>query len=199
MTTTATDFDATRVAGSHGAPWFGTYALDFVTPQLNQVAALWEARRGSRTMPSRGDLTIRDLKHVLPHVTFMDIVRGSEGLRFRVRLMGSVLDQLVAPITGRFIDEVVPQHFATKWTEQWMPAIDGRRPRRAAGRVEYAERRWYVAESLYAPLAQDGDAPDILMVVAFYHALDKSDGAAKADLAGRLAAEINACSEAATR
>jgi hypothetical protein len=199
MTTAPSDFGASRVAGSHGAPWFGTYELNFVTPQLKQVVDVWEAKRGARTMPSRGDLGIRDLKFVLPNITFMDIVRGGERLRFRVRMMGSVMDELVAPITGRFIDEVVPEHFATKWTAQWMPAIDGRRPRRAAGRVEYAGRRWYVAESLYAPLAADGETPDILMVVAFYHAIDKSDGAPTTDLAGRLGAEINACSEAATR
>ena len=199
MTTAPSDFGASRVAGSHGAPWFGSYQLDFVTPQLRQVAAVWEAKRGSRTMPSRGDLTIRDLKLVLPNVTFMDIMREGERLRFRVRMMGSALDELIAPITGRFIDEVVPPHFNAKWTAQWLPAIEGRRLRRAAGRVEYAERRWYVAESLYAPLAEDGETPDVLMVVAFYHAIDKSDGAPTTDLAGRLAAEINACSEAATR
>jgi hypothetical protein len=199
MTAAPPDFEASRLAGSHGAPWFGSYDLNFVTPQLKQAAQVWEAKRGARTMPSRGDFGIRDLKFALPNITFMDIVRGGERLRFRVRMMGSMLDELVAPITGRFIDEVVPEHFATKWAAQWMPAIDGRRLRRAAGRVEYAERRWYVAESLYAPLAEDGETPDILMVVAFYHAIDKSNGAPTTDLAGRLAVEINACSEAATR
>lgn len=198
MSAAPPDFEASRAAGSHGAPWFGTYELNFVTPQLKQAAQVWEAKRGARTMPARGDLGIRDLKFALPNITFMDIVRG-ERLRFRVRMMGSTLDELIAPITGRFIDEVVPEHFDTKWTAQWMPAIDGRRLRRAAGRVEYAERRWYVAESLYAPLAEDGETPGILMVVAFYHAIDKSDGAPTTDLAGRLAAEIDACSEAATR
>jgi hypothetical protein len=193
MTVAPSDFDATRVPGSHGAPWFGSYALDFATPQLSQVAAVWEAKRGGRTMPSRGDIGIRDLKHVLPNVSFMDIVREGP-LRFRVRMMGSMMDQLVAPITGRFIDEVVPPHFAQKWTAQWMPAIDGRRMRRAAGRVEFAGRRWYVAESLYAPLAEDGETPDILMVVAFYHATDTNDGAPR-DIAARLAAEIEANAE----
>jgi len=183
------DFAETRVAGSHGAPWFGTYDLDFVTPQLTRAAALWEAKRGSRTMPARTDLTIRDLKFALPNLTFMDIVRGGEQLRFRVRMMGSVLDELVAPVTGRFIDEVVPPHFAGKWLAQWMPAVDGRKLRRAAGRVEFAGRRWYVAESLYAPLASDGETPDILMVVAFYHAIDNADGG---DIAARLKTEIEA-------
>jgi len=191
MTSTSPDFDETRIAGSHGAPWFGTYELDFATPELARVAAAWEAKRGARTMPARADLGIRDLKFALPNLTFLDIVRGGEQLRFRVRMMGSVLDEQVAPMTGRFLDEVVPAHFASKWAGQWMPAIDGRRPRRAAGRVEFAGRRWYVAESLYAPLANDGETPDILMVVAFYHALDNVDGGMR-DVAGRLKSEIEA-------
>lgn len=191
MTAAPPDSDATRVAGSHGAPWFGSYALDFATPQLTQAAAVWAAKRGSRTMPSRGDLGIRDLKLVLPSITFLDIVREGERVRFRVRMMGSLLDELVAPITGRFVDEVLPAHFAQKWATQWMPAVDGRKPRRAAGRVEYAERHWYVAESLYAPLAEDGETPDILMVVACYHAIDKGDGPSR-DIAARLKAEIDA-------
>lgn len=195
MTAAPPDFAATRVAGSHGAPWFGSFELDFATPQLTQAAAVWEAKRGSRTMPSRGDLGIRDLKFALPNITFMDIVREADRLRFRVRMMGSVLDELVAPITGRFIDEVVPPHFAQKWTAQWSPAVDGRKPLRAAGRVEFAERRWYVAESLYAPLARDGETPDILMVAAFYHALDKGEGASR-DIAARLTAEIDASAAA---
>jgi hypothetical protein len=196
MTMAPHDFDETRVAGSHGAPWFGTYELDFATPQLTRAAAVWEAKRGPRTMPARADLGIRDLKFALPNLTFLDMVRNGEQLRFRVRMMGSVMDEQVAPITGRFIDEVVPPHFASKWAAQWMPAIEGRRPRRAAGRVEFAGRRWFVAESLYVPLADDGETPDILLVVAFYHAIDNADGGLR-DISTRLRAEIDArCSGA---
>lgn len=184
------DFDVTRVAASHDAPWFGSFALDFVTPQLQRAAAAWTAKRGTRTMPSRGDLTIRDLKPVLPNLALIEIVRG-ETVRFRVRLMGSQLDEMVAPMTGRFIDEAVSTHFAQKWSSQWQPAIDARKPMRAAGRVEFAGRRWYVAESLYAPLASDGETPDMLMVVVWYYSVDTADGA-RNELAAPLMAQIDA-------
>jgi hypothetical protein len=102
-------------------------------------------------------------------------------------MMGSMLDELVAPITGASSMSRAPA-LRKKWTAQW---ISTAKPRRAAGRVEYAERSWYVAESLYAPLAQDGETPDILMVVAFYHATDKGEGASR-DIAARLTAEVEA-------
>lgn len=184
------DVSFARGADYVGAPWFGTFVLDFATPQLQRGAAAWAARRGARTMPSRADLTIRDLKSLLPNLCFIDIVRG-ETVRFRVRLMGSCLDEMVAPMTGRFIDDVVPAHFAHKWSSQWQPAIDARKPMRAVGRVEFAGRRWYVAESLYAPLAGDGETPDMLMVAAYYHSTDTADGAAS-ELAAPLLAQIDA-------
>lgn len=186
---------ATRAEGSHRVPWLGTFELEFATPELNRVAEVWHAKRGTHTMPARRDITIKDLKFALPGLAFMDLVREGDALRYRVRLMGSLLDELVAPMTGKFVDEVVPPHFATKWAMQWSPALTDRRPVRAAGRVEFAGRRWYIAESFYAPLGEDGETPDILMVVAYYHAIEKTE-AGPSEVARRLAAEIEAhCAE----
>lgn len=188
MTQVPSDFLGKRDPDTAAAPWFASFALDFATPQLKRGAEVWSAKRNGRTMPSRNDLTIGDLKFLLPNLAFIDIVR-SETMRFRVRLMGGMLDELVAPMTGHFIDEVVPAHFAQKWSRQWMSAITGRQAVRSVGRVEFAGRRWYVAESLYAPLAHDGETADILMVVAFYHAIDKTE-AGTTDVARQLMAEI---------
>ena len=68
---------------------------------------------------------------------------------------------------------------------------------RAAGRVEFAGRRWFVAESAFCPLASDGETPDILMVIAYYHAIDSADSVAR-DLATRLVDEIAARGSRAT-
>jgi hypothetical protein len=181
---------SSETRGAARAPWFGTFALDFATPQLTRAVDVWMSKRGGRTMPARPDLSLNDLKFMLGNLSFVDIV-GGERPRYRVRLMGSMLDELVAPMTGRFIDEAVPAHFAQKWSSQWRPAIDERKPMRAVGRVEFAGRRWYIAESLYAPLGADGETPDILLVAAYYHPVDKDD-APSHELAGRLMAEIEA-------
>jgi hypothetical protein len=93
-------------------------------------------------------------------------------------------------MTGRFVDEAVSPHFAQKWSTQWAPSIERRAPMRVVGRVEFRDRRWFVAETLYAPLADDGETPDVLMIVVCYHAVDGADVNSHA-IAERLIDEIN--------
>jgi hypothetical protein len=152
-------------------PLIADSQLCFVTPQLKTALAVWQAQRGARTMPARSDLTLRDLKTVLPNLAFMNIVRDGPRIRFKVRLAGSALDSFVsgAP-TGHFIDEAVPTRFAEKWAALWQPTINARTPTRTVGRVEFPNRRYYVSEALFAPLADDGETPDILMIAAYFHA-----------------------------
>jgi hypothetical protein len=163
--------------------------LDFVTPQLRHVLKVWQSRRGARTMPSRADMTMADLKSVLPNLAFLGVVREGDRLRYKVRLMGGVLDDYLTPMTGRFVDEALPAHFAEKWTTVWRPAIDSRAPVRSVGRVEYGARRWCVAEALYAPLADDGATPDVLMIAVHYHVCAEN-GAQPSAIAARLTGEL---------
>jgi len=176
-------------AGIGSAPWFADPALKFVTPELKRAVDVWQEKRGTRTMPAREDMTIRDLAFTLPNIGFVDIVKVDGVVRFKVRLMGSVLDEFVAPMTGRFIDESVPERFATKWATHWQPAIDRRAPLRAVSRVEFAERRWYVSEALHAPLATDGETPDVLMVATYFHSTEGFEGRSR-EMAERLQREL---------
>ncbi len=188
MPNAPSDSDATP-AGPGSAPWFADPTLQFVTPELKRALDVWQEKRGTRTMPAREDLTIRDLAFVLPNIGFVDIVTTDGMPRFKVRLMGSVLDEFVAPMTGRFVDEAVPERFAKKWATHWQPSIDQRAPLRAVARVEFAERRWYVSEALHAPLAQDGETPDVLMVAAYFHSSEGFEGRSR-EMAERLQREL---------
>lgn len=190
MTQASDDFGLTPGAGSLAAPWFTDPSLAFATPQLARAAELWRAKRGTRTLPARADFSLADLKFTLGSLSFLDIVRDADRLRFRVRLQGCLLEEQTTPMTGRFIDEAVSPHFAQKWAAQWTPTIELRTPMRGVARAEFAERRWFVVEALYAPLANDGETPDILMVIVYYHAADGADVNSRA-IAERLIDEIN--------
>lgn len=183
------DSKALPVAQTGDWPVKCDVALDFVTPQLRHVLEIWQAKRGTRTMPARADLTLTDLKSVLGNLAFLGIVHEAGRRRFRVRLMGGALDEYVTPMTGRFVDEALPAHFADKWTALWQPAIDARAPLRSVNRVEYGGRRWYVAEAIYAPLADDGETPDVLMIAVYYHVCDETGGRPSA-IAARLTSEL---------
>ena len=180
-----------RLLADHNSwPMISDPRLRFATPQLQTVLDVWTAKRGTRRLPSRGDLTLRDVKVALPNIAFMNIVREGARLRFKVKLVGGELDRFVGgPITGRFLDEAVPVHFAEKWIALWLPAIEGRVPTRTVGRTEFADQRYYVCEALHAPLADDGETPDIFMLVAYFHFIPP-EGAQHADLATRLMSEV---------
>jgi hypothetical protein len=69
------------LASRNSWPLIGDPLLRFATPQLKSVHEIWEAKRGARTMPARVDLTMSDLKMVLPNLAFLSIVR--DGARTR--------------------------------------------------------------------------------------------------------------------
>jgi hypothetical protein len=141
----------------------------FETPELNEVAALWHAKRGQNRFPSREDFSMRDLKTVLRSLAFLDVVEVASGLRFFVRYMGSELDAQLMPMTGRFTDEVLDAYFQRKWHHVWNHCLQHERLSRSIARAEYRERQYAYVEGLYAPLATDGVHVDKIMIVACYH------------------------------
>jgi hypothetical protein len=171
--------------------------LAFVTPQLKTVFAVWQAQRRGRTMPARSDLTLPDLKTALPNISFLDIVRDGARTRFKVRLAGGALDAFLGkPPTGSFLDEAVPQPFAHKWQTLWQPGIDARLPMRHIARVEFPNRRYYVSETLNAPLATDGETPDIFLTATYFHSRD--DIGPRNEIAPQLIQELGDIASLAT-
>jgi hypothetical protein len=142
--------------------------LNFVTPQLREVLDLWQARREGRTMPSRQEFTLHDLKNVAPNMALIDFVQGDVP-RFRFRLVGSYIERFMAPAQGKFLDEAFPAKFVRKWGTLWQTAINDRKPLRLFCRVEFNNQQFKIAETLLLPLASDGETPDMVMNVIFDH------------------------------
>lgn len=165
----------------------------FETPELNEVADLWRAKRGDRPFPSRDDFSLRELKSVLRNLAFLDIINAEQGRRFLVRFMGSELDAQLVPMTGRFTDEVLDAYFQRKWHLVWSHALDTGRLSRSIARAEYRERQYAYVEGFYAPLASDGVNIDKLMIVACYHQKEAATDASRRcaeSLKARLLAEF---------
>jgi hypothetical protein len=141
----------------------------FETPELNDVAAVWNAKRGQNRFPSRNDFSMRDLKSVLRSLAFLDVVGAPDVQRFFVRYMGSELDTQLVPMTGRFTDDVLEPYFQRKWHHVWNHCLLHQRLSRSIARAEYRERQYAYVEGFYAPLASDGEHIDKLMIVACYH------------------------------
>jgi hypothetical protein len=177
-----------ELARARGWPLIADPHLRFRTAQIETALSVWQTQRRARTMPARADLTLCDLKSAVANLCFLDIVRDDARTRFKVRLAGSALDHFLGGTpTGRFIDEAVPHEFAAKWGALWSIAIDNRAPIRTVGRIEFPNRHYYMGEALYAPLASDGESPDMVMTVVYFHA---RNGAGD-DLAAQLARELD--------
>ncbi|MBI1211132.1 MAG: PAS domain-containing protein [Alphaproteobacteria bacterium] len=177
------------LAEQKGWPLFDDPQLRFVTPQLKTVMAVWDDKRAGRTMPSRAEMTLRDLKCALANIALLDICSTGGRMRFKVRLCGGALDAFLGgPATGRFLDDVVPRDFSEKWAATWRPSISARTTARIVARVEFPNRRYYVAETFNAPLADDGENPDVFLTATYFHSRD--DLGARADIATQLIAEL---------
>lgn len=146
----------------------------FETPDLNDVAALWHAKRGQKRFPSRDDFSMRDLKSVLRSLALLDVVDSPAGRRFFVKYMGSELDAQLLPMTGHFTDEVLDAYFQRKWHHVWNHCLHHGCLSRSISRAEYRERQYAYVEGLYAPLASDGEHIDKIMIVACYHQAEAS-------------------------
>jgi hypothetical protein len=175
MTRPALHLDDSESIRAGGVPVLLDDRLEFATPQLNAVRDAWEIKRGSRQMPSRGDFGIADLKSALSNVALLDIIPGENRTRFKTRFMGSELDTQITPMTGHYADEVLPAFFLDKWTSIWMKAIEGCQPLRSISRAEFKDRRYSFVETIYAPLADDGATPNIILIGLFYHEVDAPD------------------------
>jgi hypothetical protein len=159
-----------RMAERNNWPVISDEALNFVTPQLARVSELWHEKRQGRVMPARGDFNLRDLKDISPNLAFGQVVREGKKIRLRAKLVGTELDHFIGGrATGKFLDEIVPPRFAQKWAALWMPAMEHRVPTRTVGRVEYADKKFFISEAFRAPLSEDGETVDTLMLVDYFH------------------------------
>lgn len=157
------------------APLLFDRSLRVKTPALQRALATWHAKRGDRKMPARADFGMRDLAGMLPQTCILQIVPKENGCRFFVRLMGTALDQTLAPITGRFVDEAVPPQFAARWEMMFMSAVDAVAPVRISSRVAYRDQLYLIGEGLIMPLSDDGETSSGVMVIIFHYGSDSQD------------------------
>jgi GNAT superfamily N-acetyltransferase len=92
--------------------------LDLTSSKIAGLARYWEAKRGSRSMPSWSDIDPSEIKPLLPHL----LVTRYERNPFRARfvLVGTWLAQYAGgDFTGRYLDEL---DFSSEIDTDW-PAI----------------------------------------------------------------------------
>lgn len=132
-------------------------------PLLIDLYRYWEAKRGERAFPARGDLDPGEITRCLPHVMLVDVFAAP--LRFRYRLVGTGVTALagVGELTGRWVDEDTFGACAEAVHSLYRNVVDTRLPVRAFGRAQKIRGdEWMMLENILMPL---GEADGLVTMV----------------------------------
>jgi hypothetical protein len=142
-------------------------SLAFSEPCYTQLLGLWRDKAGTRKMPTRSEMTFRDLKDLLRNILVLERVSQIPS-RYKFRLVGTGLHNMAGELTGKMVDEVVPPEHLPRWVGSADLILDGGQPLRFVGRVHLEGKEYLNAENLYVPLANDNDEPTYIMGLCRY-------------------------------
>src|SRR5579872_4448221 len=108
--------------------------LSFSEPCYMQLLELWEHKAGTRKMPTRSDMTFRELKDLLRNILVLERLSQNPS-RYKFRLVGTGLHNMAGELTGKMIDDVVPAEHLPRWVGCADLILEGGQPLRFVGRV----------------------------------------------------------------
>ncbi len=141
--------------------------LAFEYPAHAKLLSVWREKAGDRPMPTRSQITPRDLKDILRHVVLIQREQGDPS-RYSWRLIGTSVSEIVGHHTGKHLDEHIPAEHLSRWTDSYDLILKSQKPWRFFGRVRIRERDYLDAEHLYVPLANDAGEPTYIMGLCHY-------------------------------
>jgi len=151
-------------------PRHGVALSEIENPLVQKALSIWENARGSRTMPSRADMSPRVMAGLLRNTVLARVIGAGEDFEFRI--VGDAIVQAqgasLQGMTTAQIDLVLPGYgtilhnaYANTWRKRTACAYRGWYVREADGRSMFHE-------SLVMPLGNDGETPDHILVVGVY-------------------------------
>jgi hypothetical protein len=142
--------------------------LAFTDPTYARLLAIWREKAGDRPMPSRSQMTARDLKDFLRHIILVQREESDGESHYRWRLIGTSVTQIVGHHTGKLFEDSVPPEHLSRWIQVCNMILDSGQPWRFVGHVHIQDREYLHAEHLYLPLADDNDKPSFVMGLCRY-------------------------------
>jgi hypothetical protein len=140
--------------------------LAFAHPDFRAMLDIWKEQAGDKPVPARRSMTPRALKGFLPRVAINE--RASfDPPRFKWRLMGTQITQILGERTGKYIDEDAPPRQVARWNASLDLVMRCARPMRFRGRVLVNNKTYLASELLFMPLADD--AGETRFVMGFGH------------------------------
>lgn len=157
-----------------------------------EVRQYWLDRRGTRDMPTRGDLSPTDIVHLLPNIFLVDVLPGSS--KYRYRLIGTNIAMWSGDdATGREMDDPRCGEGASRFVAMHDEVVQTRAPLLTVGQPALFEGSQMLFDRILLPLANaDGD---VCMILGAADAVPVETGNARPRLGyfgtRRLAADQN--------
>ena len=149
-------------AKAHGWPSLCGPDLAFESEALTDLLAIWRKQAGTEAIPQRSRMSARALKHHLGQLAILERVADGP-TRYRVRLMGTRITQMVGEMQGKFLEDVLPAELLPRWYCALDLTLAEGRPLRFVTRVDFGKLEFMQAELLLVPLLEGGDMPSLVL------------------------------------
>jgi len=158
-----------RKAKREGWPFHCDAALEFERAELNALRDLWRSLAAEKAVPSRADFDARTLKPYLKNILIIErVVTGPQRWRYRTRLSGTAVTDVLGDFTGKFIEEQVPLELVPRWTAIYDAILDSGQPLRLVADFELPQLAYLRGEGLIAPLTDRDGKPTLILSCAYF-------------------------------
>ena len=136
------------------------------SPRILWAYEYWLSQKGSRRMPSRADIRPEDMKPILGRTMLVRVNR--EPLTLSYSLFGTeVVRQYGLDMTGRTVDDLMPDDFAGMIIELYKQSIASHKPS-VHSVTSLSLERAYTFERVALPLSSDDSEVDQFVTVTEY-------------------------------
>jgi hypothetical protein len=110
----------------------------------------------------------RLLKSFLRDVALYERIGDGGDRRYRVRLMGTSFAQILGDLTGKYLDEAIPETLQPRWYGALDATLATRAPLRFVGREDTNQMTFLTGEFFSAPLTADDGQLNLVLGAARY-------------------------------
>lgn len=124
----------------------------------------WLDKVAGGLLPGRADIDPIDFPHLLGRLNLIEVLRTQEQLRFRYRLWGTKISEMIGrDYTGRLVEDVVLPEDYRRISAVLGEVVETRRPHFWQVPVPFIGRDFGSYRRLLLPLAADGQTVDLLL------------------------------------
>lgn len=131
-------------------------------PTLKAAFSYWESKAPDGALPGRQHIDPIEMKSFLPHLVLLDVERDGERLRYRHRVVGTVMcDVMDTELTGSYFgdEERLAPHRA-----RLDELVHTGRPYYHYSSLTAPQREYISIHRVALPLASDGSNVDMILV-----------------------------------